>query len=352
MGNLAALWRTASTWYVSLLFLAALGVVIGYFVFFKVFPGKPQIGVIDIPFTVINDDSAFVIGAYLDYAGRTDSIKGVVIRLTSPGGGAAASEQLFMDTRALREKKPVVITMNDLVASGGYMMSMGANYIYTKGSTLVGNVGVILSYPGPLIPYPPSEDIISTGPHKLDGGSRRDWIAMADQLKQGFAQIVVTERGDKLRLSRDELLQGRIYSGIEGVKLGLVDDIGGDTQALRKAASLAGISSYGLVDVNAEVQRLFNEKFRKTFSSLEGTGVALNATDTLTLKALPRPKGSGDSSQIPAGSADLVDLSMMPMLRTPFRFQGQHQTLAEALPDFPLKINGPNVYYLYVGPSK
>ena len=131
-----------------------------------------------------------------------------------------------------------------------------------------------------------------------------------------------------------------------------MDDIGGDTQALRRVASLAGISSYGLVDVNAEVQRLFNEKFRKTFSSLEGTGVVVNAADTLTLKALPRSKGSGDSSHTPAGSADQGDLSMMPVLRTPFRFQGQHQTLAEALPGFPLNINGPNVYYLYVGPSK
>ena len=94
-------------------------------VFVYAFPGKPKIGVIDVPFTVISDDSAYVIGEYLDYAGREDSIKAVVIRLTSPGGGAAASERLYLETRKLREEKPVVLVMNGLVASGGFMMAMG-----------------------------------------------------------------------------------------------------------------------------------------------------------------------------------------------------------------------------------
>ena len=85
------LWNFFSSWYVSGPLLAVLGVVIGLWVFFYVVPGKPKIGVIDIPFTVINDDSAFVISTFLEYARRDDSIKGVFIRLNSPGGGAAAN---------------------------------------------------------------------------------------------------------------------------------------------------------------------------------------------------------------------------------------------------------------------
>ena len=127
MGELSAICRFFCSWYVSGPLLAVLGIVIGAWVFFNVYPGKPKIGVIDIPFTVINDDSAFVISTFLEYARRDDSIKGVFIRLNSPGGGAAASEQLYFETRALREKKPVVIIMTDIVASGGYMMSSGAN---------------------------------------------------------------------------------------------------------------------------------------------------------------------------------------------------------------------------------
>ena len=84
MNRLASLWRLAGNLYVSSVLLAALGIGVGYLVFFEVFPGKPKIAIIDIPFTVITDNSAFEIGAHLDFARRDDSIKAVVIKLTSP----------------------------------------------------------------------------------------------------------------------------------------------------------------------------------------------------------------------------------------------------------------------------
>ena len=120
-------------------------------IFIYAFPGKPKIGVIDIPFTVLTEDSAYVIGEYINYARRDDSINAVVIKLTTPGGGAAASEHLYIETSKLRQEKPVVLVMNGLVASAGYMMAMGASHSYTKTSSLVGNVRVVASV-GPLIP--------------------------------------------------------------------------------------------------------------------------------------------------------------------------------------------------------
>ena len=195
MNRLASLWRLTANFYVSAVLLAALGIGVGYLVFFQVFPGKPKIAIIDIPFTVISDDSAFGIGAHLDFAREDDSIKAVVIKLTSPGGGAAASEKLFFETRSLGQKKPVVMVMNDLMASGGYMMSLGANYTFAKPSSFVGNIGVILSPLPPLVPSPPDERVAFTGPFKLGGGSRRDFIGMTDQLKQSFALLVLTQRG-------------------------------------------------------------------------------------------------------------------------------------------------------------
>ena len=65
MGKLCALWRLATSWYVSLVFVVAAGIVIGYFVFFELYPGKPKIAIIDIPFTVFTEDSAFVVSSYL-----------------------------------------------------------------------------------------------------------------------------------------------------------------------------------------------------------------------------------------------------------------------------------------------
>ena len=348
MGKLASVWKIASSWYISFVVLAAVGALIGSLVFFKVYPGKPQIGIIDIPFTVITEDSAFVITAFLDYARRNDDVKAVVIKLTSPGGGAAASEQLFFETRKLREKKPVVIVMNDLVASGGYMMAMGANYTYAKTSSFVGSVGVILTGPGPMIPNPPSEGIITTGPFKQEGGSRRYFIGVTDALKQAFVQMVVTERGDKLRLSPEEIGQAQIYSGVEGVRLGLVDALGSDTEAIEKAASLAGISGYDLLDVNAEVFRTFNKTFFRIqeplLPLLQGDGAQPGFADISALMGLSR---RAEDSAGPMDGVPRVD-----MLRRLFLPSGIGESQESALPGFPLQVNPPNIYYLYVGPSQ
>ena len=344
MGKISAVWRIASSWYVSLLFVVAVGIVIGYFVFFEVYPGRPKIAVIDIPFTVITDDSAFVIDAFLDYARERDDIKGVVIKLNSPGGGAAASEQLFVETRKLREEKPVVIAMGDIVASGAYMMSMGANFMYARPSTFVGSVGVVLSFPGPLLPSLPDEQVITTGPFKR-GSARRHFISATDQLKQGFAQMVITERGDKLRLSREELLDAQIFPGIEGVRVGLVDAIGGDTDAIEKAADLAGISNYDLVDVNTEVFRILNQKLARILEPLfDLTGSQPGVGDVRSLMA--PPTGTGDAGQFPDGGTSIS------ALRRLFLPSGVRQLQQEAPPGVPLEVETPRIYYLYVGPSK
>ena len=310
----------------------------------KITPKKPKIGIIDIPFTVISDDSGFVIDAFLDYARERDDIKAVVIKLNSPGGGAAASEHLFLETRKLREDKPVVIAMADIVASGGYMMSMGANFMYARPTTFVGSVGVVLSFPGPLLPSLPDERVITTGPFKR-GSARRHFISVTDQLKQGFAQIVITERGDKLRMSREELMQAQIFPGIEAVRLGLVDAIGGDTDAIGKAADLAGISDYEFVDVNTEVFREFNQNLARILKPLfDLTGSQPGIGDIRSLMA--PPSGTGDAGQFPGGGTSIS------ALRRLFLPSGVRQLQQDAPPGFPMEIDKPRIYYLYVGPSE
>ena len=118
----------------------------------------------------------------------------MVIKLESPGGGAPASERLYVETKKLREEKPVVIVMDGVVASGGYLMSMGASHTVAQTSSIVGNVGVI-SFAGPLIAPFPSEEVIVSGPYKFEGSTRREWIGTVDLLKSAFAKVVITERG-------------------------------------------------------------------------------------------------------------------------------------------------------------
>ena len=343
IGLLASVIRFLTQWYVLATALAGLGIAAGLLIFVYVFPGTPKIGVIDVPFTVISEDSAYVITEYLNYARRDDSVKAVVIKLSTPGGGAAASERLFVETRKLREEKPVVIVMNGLVASGGYMMSMGASHTFAQTSSLVGNVGVI-AFAGPLIPPVVSEDVIVTGPYKFEGSTRREWIGSVDVLKSAFAKMVVTERGDKLLIDEDELVQGRLYSGLEALRLGLVDEIGSDSDGIAKAADLAGVSNYGLVDVNLQVLKKFMQDFRdvyplEDYSQEEFARAVSLATMDTGASSLPGDGGDayGESERIQA----LRGLMLYGRLGT---------AQENPLPDFPLTLNHrPHIYYMYIG---
>ncbi|MCH8799841.1 MAG: S49 family peptidase [Chloroflexi bacterium] len=351
MNKLAGLGRFIGTWYVSTVLLAAVGLVIGSAVFFYAYPGKPKIGMIEIPFTIINDRSAFEIGAMLDYVRDDASIKGVVISLNTPGGGAAPSEELFFEIVRLREKKPVVMVMEDLVASGGFMMAMGANYTMAKPSTFVGGVGVILSPLPPILPRQPSDRIGVTGPFKLDGGTRRHYVVLTDQLRQAFASIVLTERGAKLRMTRNEVLEGNIYSGVEAMQVGLIDGLGGQTDAIEKAASLAGIANYSLVDVNTEVSRIFNQKLDRINGPARFESALSGGLGAAELLALLDGQGAGGPGEDFTLLKDLIAANSQSLLTLPPP-GGIGADPSEALPDFPLSITGPKAYYLYVGPSE
>ena len=311
LNRILAPFRALSSWYFLAPAAIVIGLVIGVVALVNTSPTRHNIGVIQIPFTVFTDDSAYIIGEYLRYAREDPSIKAVVIKLSTPGGGAAASERLYLDTRKLRDEKPVVMVMGGMVASGGYMMAMGVNHSFAQTSSLVGNVGVITSA-GPLIPRPLPESIVATGPQKLYGSTRRDWIGLADALKDAFAQMVIVERGDKLLITEAELTEGRLYAGVDAVQLGLVDEVGGNSEAMDKAAELAGISNYGTVDVNAEVLRQIIQRSRRIFSA-ENEGAPVGATE-----------------ELPSLIFDNIDRE-------------------DPLPEFPLGINGPNIYYLYAG---
>ena len=317
--------------------------------FFNLTPGTPKIGVINVPFTVISEGSANAIGDLLNYARRDDSIRGVVLKLSSPGGDAGASERLYIETRKLREEKPVVVVMGDLVASGGYMMSLGASHTYAQSSSLVGNVGVV-STAGPLIPDLPDESIVMSEPHKLAGFTRSQRTATVDMLKTAFAQMVVSERGEKLRISRDELASGLLYPGAMAVRLGLTDEIGGESDAIAKAAELAGISNYGYVDVNFEVLREQLEQLQRILPPLVGQNE--NDADLTNILALIAEEvgSEKDSPSETSGEDAARSFAALEALRG-IMLNGSLGLVEEEdpLPDFPVEIHRPNMYYLYVG---
>lgn len=343
MGLLSDVASLFTNWVTIAVAMVALGIAAGLLIFVYVFPGQPKIGVIDLPFTVITDDSAYVISEYLTYAREDDSIKGVVIKITSPGGGAASSERLYRETERLAQEKPVVLVMNWLVASGGYFMAMGATHTYAQTSSLVGNVGVV-SFQDPLVPPLDRESLLITGPYKGAGFSRDQWFESLEDLKEAFAQVVVSERGDRLRISKEELTEGRLYTGVDAVRLGLADELGGDSDAKEKAAELAGISNYGLVDVNLEVLKKFVQDFRDVYSIANENGESVDA-----LALIDPEYGPGGPTPGSATAATNSSLERINAVRGLVLYGRLGTGQEDPLPDFPLELNHPNIYYLYIG---
>jgi protease-4 len=184
--------------------------------------------------------------AQIAYARQQWEIRAVVLIVNSPGGTVVDTEAVYQEIERLRQTKPVVTSIEEMAASGAYYISAGTDYIYAKPSSVVGNIGVI----GVLPPSPAVlETVISTGPYKMWGAPADTVLRQMDVAKQGFYEAVRLGRGNALRASREVLLRGEIWPGQEALRLGLIDELGSRSQAIERAADMARIAHYQVVDV-------------------------------------------------------------------------------------------------------
>ena len=250
-----------------------LGLFAGNLVFAAV-PSRPSIGLLTVntelyPYTIPG------IIKMIDYAEKSPDIKAVVIQIDCPGGEAVATEELYLRLTKLRSKKPIVTFIDTLGASGGYYIAVASNFIIAKSSSTVGSVGAYTS-------LPPVEDvdrdIIWTGPYKRTGSSRKEAMDQLESLKNVFLETVVKERGDRLKVTREEVSKAGVYSGLEALKYGLIDRIGSGEDAFKKAADLAGVRNYGVIDI-AET---LDVRLRPWWYSQ--TGFSLTNTSNMTLE--------------------------------------------------------------------
>jgi len=246
MPKLESTKRLMRRWFWSIPFFIVLGLVLGVLIAIPVIP-KPNIATINISGEIVEQAYADDILDMLRYVRNDDSIKAVVLQINSPGGLANAVEPIYLDLLRLRQQKPVVTSIGMVGASGGYYIAVASNFIYAEPTSQIGNIGAWTSLPRP---EELDEDIITTGPFKATGGSRRKAISTLATLKQQFVTAVMSQRGNRLKLSEEELSQAGIYSGVESLKYGLIDDIGTITDAIAKAASLAGVRNYEVVGLH------------------------------------------------------------------------------------------------------
>jgi len=179
------------------------------------------------------------------------SVKAIVIRVNSPGGSPAAAQEIANEVRKAKASKPVVVSMGDMAASGGYYMSAPANRIVANPDTYTGSIGVIWVFTNKSGSYEKEGIdfyVAKTGRFKDMGGA---WRGLSDQEKQYADQVVaeVYERfvaevaeGRNMSVSRvKDIADGRIYTGSKAKELGLVDDLGNLEEAIKIAAELGGI---------------------------------------------------------------------------------------------------------------
>ncbi|MBI5422527.1 MAG: signal peptide peptidase SppA [Opitutae bacterium] len=181
-----------------------------------------------------------------------DSIKAVVLRVNSPGGSASASETIQREVRLIREKKPIVVSMGGLAASGGYWISTYGDRIFAEPTTITGSIGVFgmfLNFQGLATDkIGLTFDTVKTGKFAdaltVTRPKTPDELAMfqhmVDWIYDEFTRKVAESRKLDIAVVR-EIAQGRVWSGAEGKKLGLVDELGGLQDAVKYAAQKANL---------------------------------------------------------------------------------------------------------------
>ncbi|MBW6503580.1 signal peptide peptidase SppA [bacterium] len=184
--------------------------------------------------------------------GKDDSVKAIVLRIDSPGGGVGPSQEIYEEVKKVRAKKPVLASMGALAASGGYYIACAAQRVYANPGTITGSIGVIM-------PFMNVKDLIEkfgvkgmtvkSGSFKDMGSPLRDMTPQERDLLQGVVDNVhlqfVNAVADGRNLDREEVLRiadGRIFTGEQAKGLGLVDAIGNLEDAISDAGKLGKIS--------------------------------------------------------------------------------------------------------------
>ena len=218
--------------------------------------------IVQDPTTGLGQTSAEIVGSKmikdLQKLRNDDDVKAVVIRVNSPGGSAFASEQIWREVCLLKEKKPVIVSMGGLAASGGYYISCAANKIYAEPTTLTGSIGIFGMIPDfselvtkkigvkfDVVKTNEMADLGSIGRpvNQIEGAQLQHMINRGYEL---FTQRVADGRGmsqDSVKL----IAEGRVWTGEQGLKIGLVDELGNLDDAVAYAAEVAELSKYRTV---------------------------------------------------------------------------------------------------------
>ncbi len=252
---------------------------------------EPTVGLIYIDGGIVvgkSDDSPFggtiagstTVRAALEDARKDDNVKAVVVRVDSPGGSALASDIIWEAATRCAAEKPLVVSMGGVAGSGGYYVSLPGDTIFAEATTITGSIGVV---GGKLVLSGLMQDKLgitttefSRGKHaglmsmnrKWNDGERAWMTEYMNSVYEQFKGRVTKSRGERIKKDLEEIAGGRVYTGAQALELGLVDKLGGLTDALDLAATKAGLGRDYEVQILPKPSGL--EAFLKLLQKLTG----------------------------------------------------------------------------------
>ena len=211
-------------------------------------PGDGKVGVVEIQ-GIITESKDII--SLIKRFRENDDIKSIVIRIDSPGGVIGPSQEIYREIRKTTQEKKIVASMGSIAASGGYYIAAATNGIVANPGTITGSIGVIMAYTNfrkvldkiGMIPV-----VIKSGPFKDMGSPTKDMSKEEKEVLQSFVDqahrqfVTAIAEGRNMNIDRvKSLADGRIYTGEEAVKQGLVDRLGNFEDAIEWAGEMGGI---------------------------------------------------------------------------------------------------------------
>ncbi len=238
-----------------------------------IFHASNKIGVVEIK-GVISEPRPVI--HELDEFYKDNSIKAIIVRIDSPGGGVAAAQEIYDTLVRIRKKKQIVVSMGTVAASGGYYIACGANKIVAEPGTITGSIGVIMEFfdVGDLLKWAKvKSEVVKSGKFKDIGSpfrpmkpEEKEYLqSVIDDVLMQF-KIAVSENRHIPMSTLEKIADGRIFAGDQALKLGLVDKLGGFHTAEDLAAKLSGIKG--------EPELVYPQQPRKDFYNLLTKSIA------------------------------------------------------------------------------
>jgi len=213
------------------------------------FPGGLRVAVVELEGIIVDSE-----GVVQELTGHLENpaVRAVVVRVNSPGGVVAPTQEIYTAIQRLRSSgKPVVASMGSVAASGGYYVAAAADRVYANPGTLTGSIGVVMqlaNLEGLLKKVGVGYVVVKSGRYKDTGNFARPMTAEERKILQGVLDDVHNQFVDAVargrKLSRTEVLgfaDGRILTGQQAQALGMVDALGGLSEAIEEAARLGGL---------------------------------------------------------------------------------------------------------------